>query len=296
MPTGQNWINFIYINLGFIAQVLVMYYFTAIIEIKKNWPLYRCNPIYMPLSDDIASDFTYCVQTTQINMMGYLLQPLTYLISSISSVGAEFNENINGVRSMFDFVRTFITSIVENIFGVFSNIVIEFQTITIGIKDMMGKLIAILVTFLYMMDGANQTMESAWNGPPGQLVKALCFHPETEILLENKNYIKIKDLELGDKLLNNSKVIGIIKLDNSEKKEDLFEIENKINFKSIFVTGSHYIFDKSVNKYIQVKYYKDAKLSKKISSDILYCLLTSNHKITIGEHLFWDWDDDHINC
>ena len=84
MPTGQNWVNFIYINLGFLAQVLVMYYLTALIDIKKNWPEYRCNPIYMPLSDDIEADFTYCVQNTQINLMGYLLQPLTYLISSIS--------------------------------------------------------------------------------------------------------------------------------------------------------------------------------------------------------------------
>ena len=83
MPSGKNWLNFIYINLGFIAQVLIMYYFTALIEIKKNWPDYRCNPIYMPLSDNISEDFTYCVQNTQINLMGYLLQPITYISVTI---------------------------------------------------------------------------------------------------------------------------------------------------------------------------------------------------------------------
>ena len=90
MPTGQNWINFVYVNLGFIAQVLFMYYCTALIEIKKNWPEYRCNPLYMPLSDDIASDFTYCVQSTQINLMGYLLQPLTYLILTIFEINLKY--------------------------------------------------------------------------------------------------------------------------------------------------------------------------------------------------------------
>lgn len=293
MPTGQNWMNFIFINLGFISQVLVMYYFTAIIEIKKNWPEYRCNPIYMPLSDDIASDFTYCVQSTQINMMGYLLQPLTYLISSITSIGAEFNENLNGVRSMFAVVRTFIGSIVENIFGVFSNIVIEFQVVTIGIKDLVGKLVGILVTFLYMLEGADYTMQSAWNGPPGQLVQALCFHPDTEIQMDNKQYIKIKDLELGNILFNNSKIEGIIKLDNSEKKTPLYKIENKLHTNPIYVTGSHYIWDKYSNKFIQVKDYKDA-IKSDILTNILYCLITSNHRISIGEHIFWDWEDDEL--
>ena len=51
MPKGVDWINFIYVNLGFVAQIFVMYYFSAVAEIKNNWPKYRCNPMFMPLSD-----------------------------------------------------------------------------------------------------------------------------------------------------------------------------------------------------------------------------------------------------
>ena len=123
MPSGKNWMNFIYVNLGFIAQVLVMYYFTALIEIKKNWPEYRCKPLYMPLSDNIADDFTYCVQSTQINFMGYLLQPITYLISSMNSIGGEFMSSINSVRGFISVLRDFISSIVENDYNFFGNIV-----------------------------------------------------------------------------------------------------------------------------------------------------------------------------
>jgi hypothetical protein len=292
MPTGQNWVNFIYVNLGFIAQVLVMYYLTALIEIKKNWPEYRCNPIYMPLSDDIEADFTYCVQNTQINMMGYLLQPLTYLISSISSIGAEFNDNLNGVRNMFSGVRTFIGNIVENVFGVFSNIVIEFQVITIGIKDMVGKFIAILVTFMYMLEGSNLTMQSAWNGPQGQMVQALCFHPETQIELNNNKICTMKELKLGNLLKNNSKIHGIINIDNTDKKEPLYAILNEVNNTTIYVTGSHYIWDKYSNTFVKVKNYKDAVIENDKKTDWYSCLITSNNKITIGEHIFWDWEDD----
>ena len=38
MPKGIDWINFTYVNLGFFSQVFVMYYFSAVAEIKKNWP------------------------------------------------------------------------------------------------------------------------------------------------------------------------------------------------------------------------------------------------------------------
>ena len=293
MPTGKNWISFIYVNLGFITQVLVMYYFTALIEIQKNWPEYRCNPIYMPLSNDISADFTYCVQNTQINLMGYLLQPFTYLISSINSIGGEFLNNLNGVRDMMSVIRTFVTSIVENIFGVFSNVVIQFQVIMIGLKDIVGKIIGIMVTLMYIMDGSNKTMQSAWKGPPGQLVKAIgsCFHPDTKIKLKNGTIYMIKDIPLGSILENGSKVFAVMKIDNP-KKEYLYKIKSGVNEEDIYVTGSHFIQNKYTKEFMQVKKCDYAIKQNDITSDWYSCLITHDNRIQIGDHIFWDWEDD----
>ena len=292
MPSGKNWMNFIYVNLGFIAQVLVMYYFTALIEIKKNWPQYRCNPLYMPLSDNIGEDFTYCVQNTQINFMGYLLQPITYLISSMNSVGGEFATSINSVRGFISQLRDFITSIVENIYNVFMNLIIEFQVIMIGIKDMIGKVIGIMVTLMYMMDGSIKTMKSTWNGPAGQMVQALsCFDPETKIQLKNGEIYLMKDVPLDAVLENGSKVFAVMKLINSG--DDLYKItKGGVNEEDIYVTGSHYIYDDiEKNGFIQVKKYK---LATKVSNKIPWysCLITTTNRIQIGKHVFWDWEDD----
>ena len=100
MPRGADWIQFIYVNLGFFAQVLALYYFSSVAEIKKNWPLYRCNPLYMPLSDNIEQDFTYCVQNTQQSFMGFILQPLEYITSNLSQMGGELFNNVNSARGM----------------------------------------------------------------------------------------------------------------------------------------------------------------------------------------------------
>jgi len=291
MPTGQNWMNFIYVNLGFIAQVLVMYYFTALVQIKKNWPEYRCNPMYMPLSDNIQEDFTYCVQNTQINLMGYLLQPITYLISTLNSMGAGFTNDINSLRDMISFIRNFVTSIVENIFGVFMNLIIEFQVIVMGIKDMVGKLIGIMVTLMYMMDGSVKTMNSAWTGPPGQMVHALsCFYPNTEVKLKNGSIVSMSNIEPGTVLENGSKVHAVMKILNSG--EDLYEIKDGVEGHVIYVTGSHFVYDEYTYKFVRVSQYRHAKKSNKHKPLWYSSLITTDNKIKIGNHLFWDWEDD----
>jgi hypothetical protein len=177
MPSGQNWVNFIYINLAFVFFIVGVRFLTSLAEVKANWPAYRCNPMYMPLSDNIEQDFTYCVQNIQNSSMGYLLQPLTFVTSSITTVLGEFVEEINYIREMFNNIRTMFTSIIQSIFGVFLNLIIEFQKIIISMKDLMGKTIGTMVSFLYIMDGSLKTMQSAWAGPAGQVIRALQTSP-----------------------------------------------------------------------------------------------------------------------
>jgi hypothetical protein len=56
---------------------------------------------------------------------------------------------------------------------------------TISIKDLVGKMIGVMVAMMHIMDGSLKTINSSWNGPPGQMVRAIgkCFHPETKIKL-----------------------------------------------------------------------------------------------------------------
>jgi len=297
MPKGIDWINFVYINLAFLALTLSMYFFASIADIKKDWPKYRCNPMFMPLSDNIQTDFTYCVQNMQNSYMGYLLEPLTYITSNLSSMATEFTDSLNFFRVMISNIRTFLESITGNIFGVFLNLITEFQKITIGIKDLIGKLIGILVSFMYIMDTNMKSMESINNGPIGQTVRALCFHPDTKVKLKNNNIVLMKDLNLGDILESGSRVNAIIRLDNTEVKQELYIIPNGVEGKDIYVTGSHLIFSKETNKYIEVSKHPLSKKqnenkNEKVETDWFSCLITSDHVIKLGDNQFYDWDDD----
>ena len=304
MPTGRNWANFIYVILGFIAQILLMYYFIALADIKDNWEKYRCNPMYMPLADNVGENFTYCVQNTQMNMMGYLLQPINYMISGITDLGGELGTNINGAREMISFIRTSVANITENIFGVFMNLIIQFQGLTIAIKDTIGKVIGVVVTFLYILDGSMKTMESTWAGPPGQMVRLIsgkCFHPKTKVKLIDGKMVYMKDINLGDVLENGSKVTGTIKLDNSNPNTyvPLYKINNGADNGPVFVTGSHFILKQNgnisnENDYIKVEDSPNAEIQDLVKSDYYVCLKTHDNKIVLGRNVFWDWEDDNL--
>jgi hypothetical protein len=291
MPTGKNWIYFIYVNLGFALYIAGTYYITSVKDIKNNWSVYRCNPIYMPLSDNIESDFVYCIQNMTKGIFGNLAQPLTYLTSSLTNITSSFTTEINSVRGMINKIRNFMSSIVQSIFGVFLNLIIEFQKIIIGIKDLIGKTIGIMVTMMYVLDSSMLTMQSAWAGPSGQLVKSLgkCFHPETKIKLINNKIVCIKDVKLGDILEDYSTVYATMQIKNDNEKIYILKGMG-INKEDIFVTGTHLIFDKKQEQFILVKNYSNAILSD-INLDTFICLITDTHHIKIGSELFWDWED-----
>ena len=295
MPSGSNWLNFVYVNIAFVIYMAGVFYYNQLAEIKEDWPKYRCNPMYMFLADNVEENFTYCVQNMQTGLMGYLLEPITFVTNSLTSQLGGFSEDIQNIRAMFDKIRTFFSSIVQNIFGVFLNLIIEFQRITIGIKDLMGKSIGIMVSLMYVMDGSIKTMNSTWNGPPGQMVRALgkCFHPNTTLLLQNQKLVSMKNIELGDVLEDGSIVETILKIDNRKNTEYFYKILDNSRDEYIFVTGSHLVYDEISDTFIKVEnYHKAEKTNKK--SDVLYCLITDTHKIKIGEQTFWDWEDHFI--
>jgi hypothetical protein len=296
MPTGKNWTIFMLTNILFIAYVSAIFYLSSIKDIKDNWPIYRCNPMYMPLSDNLQKDFTYCIQNIQTGMMGNLLQPITFITSSLSSVMGSAMDEINSVRGMFNKIRNFLSNVVQSIFGIFLNLVIEFIRIIISIRDLFGKTIGLMVSMMYVMDGSIKTMNSMWKGPPGQLVQALgkCFHPDTKVRLLNGEIKKMQYVDLGDVLENGSTVECVMKIDNAKNSEMLYRIVGGgIDGEDVLVTGSHSILDVTAHEpdiFIRIRDY-----AKAVKTDIqlpwFSCLITSDHRIGIADEIYWDWED-----
>lgn len=296
MPSGKHWFYFLYINLAFAIYIAGVFYYGQMAQIKANWPMYRCNPMYMFLADDVEENFTYCIQTMQSGFMGYLLAPLTHVTNVLGGQLTGFTESIQNIRAMFFKIRTFFTSIIQSVFGVFLNLVIEFQRITISIKDLMGKTIGIMVSLMYIMDGSVKTMNSTWNGPPGQMVRALgkCFHPDTQVALHDGTCKRMQDVDLGDCLADGSVVESVLKIDNRRDPVPFYELPNGTQGETIRVTGSHLVFDRQSLDFVPVSRHPDAVLSSDKPSPWFSCLITNTHRIPLGKQVFWDWEDHFV--
>lgn len=298
MPKGVDWVNLLYVNLGFISQIFVFYYFGLLADIKQNWAKYRCNPLFMPFSDNMQKDFTQCIQTNQINFMGSILEPIHYMLSILTSSAGKTGSIIQDIRSVIFNVRTFLEEIAKKIFGVLLNVLVEFQKIIVNIENLVGRLMGIMLTLVYLLDGSVKTMQSTWNGPPGELTRDLCFHPETKIKLIDGRIVCMKDVNLGDIIENGSRITVVMKIENIDKQEYYVIPSKGVNNEHIFLTANHLIFDKNTNKFIKTKDHPDAKTLKEMGlnnmekSEWFSCLITSDHNIKIGECLFWDWEDD----
>ena len=116
-----------------------------------------------------------------------------------------------------------------------------------------------------------------------------CFSPETPIQLRSGKMVLIKNLKLGDTLINGSVVDAVMKIKNYN--DPYYKIYSPELKKDIYVTGKHYVRDGV--KYVQVKNLPNAKPTNKID-DIVSCLVTSDHKIPVGNMVFWDWEDNLI--
>jgi hypothetical protein len=217
------------------------------------------------------------------------------MVSSLGSIGLNFTGALDAVRNMFAFIRDAVSKIIDNVFGVFFNITTELQRITISIKDMVGKMIGLITTILYVLDGSIKTMNSAWSGPPGQLVQALgsCFHPDTKVKLRNGEIYSMKDLPLGAELEDGAKVFSVMKIANLHNSP-LYKIKGGVNGENIYVTGQHFIYDTRSKQWKQVKDCEYAFEQNEVEADWFSCLITTNRQIKIEKHQFWDWEDDEL--
>jgi hypothetical protein len=294
MPSGKNWINFLYLNIAFVIYIAAVFYYSQVSEIKANWPLYRCNPMYMFLADDIEGNLAFCTKSSQSNFMNTLLHPFVIIMGYSINIMRSFMGDSHDINGIFNKIRNVFSYSLETFFGMFTNLFTEFQLINTGIKDLVTKTSTTMTSLICITDGSIKTMNSK---SEGQIGKSLgkCFHPETKIKLQNGSIKYIKDIDLGDILEDGAIVESVMKIDNKREQTPLYKIKHSgLNNEDIYVTGSHLIYDASSKLFIPVQNYAKSEISKDFYSDWFSCLITNSHNIKIGSELFWDWEDHAI--
>lgn len=275
------------ILLVFALAWLAPLYIVKMKDISDNWVKYRCDPRVMPFASmfghDTVSNFAECAQQIQGEVMDEALAPLNYNLLNVGKTVGGLGDALQETRKVMNQTRGFLGEITSKIFGVFLNITLQFENMTIKTRDLVAKLLGVVGTLLYMLTGGVKIGESIAGGPIVGMMDAACFDPATPIVLNNSKVKRIQDIETGEVLTGGSYVIATMRIKNTQK-EPFYLLDG------VKVTGYHKVRDDSTGQYVFVHKHPNAKKLDEVAED-LSCLITHDHLIRIGDTTFWDWTE-----
>jgi len=177
-----DWIQSVFIVLMFSLFLMVDAFNGSVQSVQDNWSLYRCNPVMLPFASSFApkgstvstqDNFSYCIQNMMANFAPSITQPFSYLQSMTVDMMGSINDSMMASTKQSASMNLSVSSIVESIYGVFLNVIIEFNIILIKLMDTQGKISGIITTLLYIMTAVQYTFESMWDGIPGKMIQVM---------------------------------------------------------------------------------------------------------------------------
>jgi hypothetical protein len=277
-------------------------------RIKDDWPKHKCNPMVMPfagyLGYDTMENFTTCIAGIMQVLMDKFLSPVFSTLTIITQVGGGLMKDVNQIKAVLPKLEMMNFDMFGDINSIFINLIIKLQNMIIKMKDIIMRFAATAHIIINASEGITMAGASYHCGPPGDFIRVFagfkpkpqccgsvdgcCFSGNTKIEMIDGKYKKMKDIELGDKLKNNIDVICSMKIKNDGAP--FYKIYSEKLKSNIYITENHLIQDQESNRFIKVKESSISSKTNKVD-DIVYCLITSNHNIPVGEFIFWDWED-----
>jgi hypothetical protein len=176
----SEWIQSIFIIVLFAMFPIVDTFHGAMKDVQSNWAANRCNPIMMPFAGFIApngvntsDNFAFCVQTLMASFAPTILQPFSYLQNMSVDMMGSINDSLVTNTAQSSFMSFSFANIIGSVYGVFLNVIVEFNVIVLKLLDVQGKLTGVITSILYIMTVVQYAFESMWKGVPGAMIKAM---------------------------------------------------------------------------------------------------------------------------
>ena len=146
-------------------------------HLKKNWPKYRCNPIYMPFAgmvgQDVFTNFTKCTMKGFHDYAGFMMDPIMSEFDVINETVGEVGSAVHDMRGMMSSTRNGFLGIIGSVFGKIQNTMSSIQYIIIRMRTLMARIIGVMMSFMMVFYTGMETGQSVVNGPIMSVVRAL---------------------------------------------------------------------------------------------------------------------------
>ena len=288
-----NYQLFVFI-IGVIIITSLLYGFIMINrrsgDINVNWEEYKCKPYIFPFAGiligppgiDPISNFSNCMWDMNKGFFSILIKPIEATIGKLTKTVTGLIDDVINIKRTIKALKQNVANMGKDTYKKLYENYARVANIVVVIKQYIMKIIGLIKSIFITLAFVFYTLGSVWNGPIGGLLRFFCFSGETEIKIANNKKKKIRDIKLGDILDNKQVVNCLIELYKNEK--ELYPITGGL------VAGSHLIqkYDYTKDKLVfeRVENYFKQKFKH---NDEIYCLGTSNNRISTLENKFTDY-------
>ena len=269
-----------------LISLLVQFNYT-----KNNIEDIRCDPMFIPFAGffglDSQENSKFCMKHIQKQNINEHMHDTKEKTNNLENIGNDLNNKVSSLSSDLSGVKDISGDLFSGVSSIMINSIIKFQNLLYRFKSLTNKIATSGNVLVNISNTGVKAGESIVNGPIIKTLNTLCFDPDTILTLKSGKNISMKNTKIGDVLENGSKIIG--KVDVKNHYNDYFYSINN-GTRQILVTGSHLMFDESIQKFRKVS---DNPIATKtnIKKPMFHCLITDDHIIKIGNHTFWDYDD-----
>jgi hypothetical protein len=164
--------DFIIFGVATAVAILSSMYLFALSRVawlKKNWVEYRCNPLYMPMAgmvgQNVVDNFTKCTMKGFQDYAGFIMDPIMGEFAIVNDTLSEVGGAVHSMRGMMTGVRGGFLGILGTVFGKIQNLMSQFQYIIIRMRTLMSRIIATMMSFLYVFYTGMETSTAVINSP-----------------------------------------------------------------------------------------------------------------------------------
>lgn len=197
------------VTILLIGITFLIFSFSNIAEISKNFAKHRCNPLIMPFAGQFGynakENFEFCITNILNDKASQLFAPLYGILSQFTSILTVIMNATLGIRKLFSNFFLSVNGFIANVRNRIQNLLFQIRISFLKMNNLMGRVYGTMYSVMYMGLSALTMGNNLANNDLVNFLLEFCFDPNTPILMEGGEYKAIKDLRIGDRL---SPVLG----------------------------------------------------------------------------------------
>ncbi len=272
-------IKFLIMTTVLLTGLILMFTLGNLNEIRKNFPRYRCNPLFMPFASNFGYDtkdnFNFCLSTIFDSKAAEIFAPIYQLLGGFVSLTKLIVDVALGIRKLFSNFLLGVNGFVQNVRDRIQQLLFNIRMSFMRMQHLMSRVYGTMYAVIWMGTSA---ITAGFNISDNSLVQFLfefCFDPDTPLALADGTYIPIKNAKLGMKLLPTS-------TNPNPEITSIFEFEGirtpMVTIDGVCMSSEHYI--RAGAEWIPARAHPRAERAQPIPR--LICLNVSGHEFTVG--------------